>query len=96
MTTLKELKKIPLKIRSAVFGYMRQTEKQLYLSTVPIMVYYLCLGYYFHGEYFEKAGNDLQISDDKMCVERITEPEKTERGAFMNTTWYIMDYWKSE
>ena len=72
MSTLKELKSIPNKPKYTTFGYIHEMEKQLALSNVPAMINYLCLGYYFHGEFFEKAGDDLQICNDKMSIERIT------------------------
>ena len=62
MLTLKELKSIAKPPRYTAFGYIRDMEKQLKLSNVPIMINYLCLGYYFHGEYFEKCGDDLMIT----------------------------------
>ena len=35
------------------------------------MICNLCILYYFHGEYFEKAGDDIQISNDKMTITKI-------------------------
>ena len=85
MSTLKLLKSVPNKSKHAVFGYIREMEQQLALSNIPVMINYLCLGYYFHGEYFEKAGDDLQILNDKMSVKRISEP--IERIKYMNTAY---------
>ena len=85
MTTLKRLKSIPNTSKHATFGYIREMEHQLALSNIPVMINYLCLGYYFHGEYFEKAGNDLSITNDKMSVTRITAPIY---GARNRTTAY--------
>ena len=61
MTTLKALKSFPKRPRQTVFGYIRENQKQLSLYNVPALIGYLCLGYYFHGEFLEKAGDDLKI-----------------------------------
>ena len=45
-----------------VFGYGRRVQKESLLN-IPLMINYLCLAYYFHGEYFEKCGNNLEISN---------------------------------
>ena len=71
MATLKALKSIPLKWKDIAFSHTKEAEKELLgsISCISMIVSYLILGYYFHGEYFEKAGYDLSISDyDKMSV----------------------------
>ena len=69
---LKHLKSIKQDIRFTVFGYVRQNEDKLTLfCNVPSMICYLCLSYYYHGECFEKAGDDLKISNDKTTVEKV-------------------------
>ena len=59
-------------------------EKQLSISSVPVMIGYLILGYYFCGECFEEAGNDLKISNG-MSVTRIAE--QTIENLFKNTAY---------
>ena len=55
---------------------------------IPVLIHYLILGYYFHGEYFEKAGDDLEISNDKMSVERVSVTEgKTYRNNVYCKKW---------
>ena len=71
---LKQLKSIRPDIKFTVFGYVRQSENELSLfCNVPSMISYLCLSYYFHGDYFEKAGDDIQISNDKTTITKISE-----------------------
>ena len=86
MTTLKALKSIPNNPKYTVFGYIQRMEKELCVVSLPTIISYLILGYYFHGEYFEKAGDDLKISNDKMSVIRINKPSPI-FTAFMNTAY---------
>lgn len=65
---LKRLKQIDDHEKSPVFGYIRRVQKELTLLNVPIMIYYLCLGYYFMEEYFEKSANEMEISENKLTV----------------------------
>ena len=85
MATLKALKLLPNNTKYTTFGYVRRMEKESFPLNIPAMITYLILKYYFHGEYFEKAGDDLEISDDKMSVTRITSPGSFNR--FMNTAY---------
>ena len=71
----KQLKSIEQETQLTVFGYIRQNQNKLSLfCNVPDGISYLCLSYYyFHGEYFEKAGNDIQISNDEMTVAKVVD-----------------------
>ena len=82
---MKALKLLPNNTKYTIFGYVRRMEKESFPLNIPAMITYLILKYYFHGEYFEKAGDDLEISDDKMSVTRITSPGRLNR--FMNTAY---------
>ena len=69
---LKRLKSIDPKIKLTVFGYVRQNECKLKLfSIVSSMISYLCLAYFHLAEYFEKAGDDIEISEDEMTITKI-------------------------
>ena len=73
MTTLKQLKCIGKRYKYSVFGYIRLKEKELSLCNIPQMIHYLCLQYYFHGEYFDKCiGDDAEISSDKMITKAMS------------------------
>ena len=76
---------MPNKPKHATFGYIRKMERKLSLSNVPVMINYLCLGFYFHGEYFEKCGHDLKIINDKMSVRRMNTKYGGEE--YMNTAY---------
>ena len=55
-----------------VFGYVRENEITLSLTcTIPTVISYLCLCYFTHGEYFEKAGNDVSVSDNQMTITKM-------------------------
>ena len=68
-----------------VFGYIRGFEKKLSLQNIPTLINYLCLQFYFHGEYFEKIGDDLEISNDKMMVK--SKPDKCGDNEAFGKTW---------
>lgn len=68
-TSLKELKAIDEPTQFAVFGYIRQQEKELslYINITPEIIY-LCLAYYYLGEHFDKTAACYELSEDKMTV----------------------------
>eukprot|EP01084_Bolivina_argentea_P037165 68717_1 len=67
--SLNHLKSINTDIKYTVFGYIRECETKLCLHTnIPIMVSYICLSYYFHGEYFDKCSNDIVISNSTNTI----------------------------
>ena len=69
---LKRLKAVNDKDTFTVFGFIRNTQNELSMN-VPMMIFYLCLGYFFEAEYFEKCGNNMQISADKLTITQIEE-----------------------
>ena len=85
MATLKMLKSIPYLPKMTVFGYTREREKELILPRIPVMLNNIILIFYFHGEYWEKFGYDLGISEDKTSIQRMTPPIGT---TFCNNTAY--------
>eukprot|EP01084_Bolivina_argentea_P015298 28600_1 len=69
---LKQVKHIHSKYKYIVFGYMRTQQLKLSLNDIPMLISYLCLSYYFHGEQLEKCGEQLRISGNKMTVTKIS------------------------
>ena len=56
-----------------IFGYFRKQESLLKTSIPPIICY-LCMGYYYNPEYFSRAKEDcFIISDDKLTVTNIKQ-----------------------
>ena len=74
MTTLNalELRSIPSRPKYATFGYIHILERDLKIANIPTMICYLILEFLYNREYFEKAGEDLQISRDKMSITKDT------------------------
>ena len=87
-TSLKVLKYIDQRTKFVVFGYIREYENKLslYINISP-GICYICLAYYFLGEYFEKAGNQFIISNDKMTVTKKQESYKYEYSNWNNTAY---------
>ena len=84
---LKQMKCIKQDIKFTVFGYIRQNENNLSLfCNVPSMISYLCLSYYFHGEYFEKVANDVNVSNDKMTITKISNTNNWKNTSY-GKTW---------
>ena len=73
MVTLKQLKMLDNSDKSLVFGFIKMMEKKSNLIAIPLLVFYNILGYYYIHDYFEKCGDDLQISEDKMTITKITK-----------------------
>ena len=70
MIKLKQLKRIDTKHKFPVFGYIRRVQNESDIN-IPMMINYLCLVYFFHGEFFVKCGDNLQISDGDMTLTKI-------------------------
>ena len=85
MTPFNKLKLLPKTVKYLVSGYIHQKQTQNASSKDPLLIIYLVLRYFFDGEYFEKAGNDLEISDDGMSIERITQPSAS--NSLSNTVY---------
>ena len=90
---LKELKSIPNRTKCIAFGYIHAKEKQLSLPNVPDSINYLCLMYYFHGEFFEKAGNDLKICDERMSIQKVIRNVNQWNNTGYCKTWISSDLW---
>ena len=54
-----------------MFGYIREKENELILHNIPSIISYISLMYYFHGEHFDKHGQYLKSSPDKMTITNI-------------------------
>ena len=48
-------------------GYVREIN----IDNVPMVVCYMCAAYYFHGEYFTKAGDGMVMEDNQMSVSHL-------------------------
>ena len=71
---LKKLKEISNKYKFTVFGYIRSIENESLLNIPPIICY-LCLGYYFHQDYFVSCDKYIKISEDKLTVTQVDSRE---------------------
>jgi len=86
MATKKARQLINTRSGHTVSGFFRQCADTHSLSTtIPVMLTYLCLYYYFHGEFFEKCGQDLQIQHSRMTITRIKNPKKGYGSKYSNT-----------
>ena len=75
--SLKQLKAIKNKYQFTVFGYIREKQEELSLDTIPPIISYTCLAFYFHkmDEFdAEKCGENLTLSQNKETIRR--EPER--------------------
>ena len=85
--SLKRLESINTDTRLTVFGYLRQNENKMALfCNISSIISYLCLSYYYHGKYFETAGNDLQTSNDKMAITKVSNNKNLNNTAY-GKTW---------
>ena len=60
--------------KSTVFGYVREAQKKTADTNIPIVIFYICLGYFFDHDYFEKWDDSyMQISNNKSTIEHIKD-----------------------
>ena len=71
MAVVKQLKYVSDRCKHTVFGYIRGKEEELELNCIPPIITYLCIEFYFQGEYIAKCTNDLKITNDKKTVTKI-------------------------
>ena len=63
---------IPSSFKSLVNGYIRDQQNKLLLGqNIPSVIMYICILYYYDGEYFTQSNEDLSISKDKRTVTKI-------------------------
>ena len=75
-----------------VFGYIRNIEsKRTFTCDIPMMIIYICLTYYFHGEYWYKYGHDLVISKDKTSITKAFNANNKDNRAF-GKNWIDMKH----
>ena len=59
----------------SVFGYVRKMEKELKCCSIPLLIFYICFGYYYLQEFFTRS-DYLTISKDKLSVEHTKKDGK--------------------
>ena len=75
MSFKKLLKMVDDGSKDSVFGYIRQSCKESGKASIPMMIQYCCLRYYFLNEYFSKCGINMKISDNGHVVRAIRRSE---------------------
>ena len=72
MASVKTGKKADKRSNLIAFGYLRKQESRHKLSSIPPIIAYLCIAYFYNPEYFAKAREDcFIISDDKLKITNI-------------------------
>eukprot|EP01083_Nonionella_stella_P304168 1055804_1 len=66
----------------ADISFIRRMQSELCIDNVPMLVQYLCLMYYHHGEYLQVWDNQMQISKDRMTVRRDTPTSLIDSDVF--------------
>ena len=70
-----------------VFGYIRKMEKQLSSQNIPKDITKICLEFYFMNEYFERAGQDIRISDNKLSITSICKTDHSWSNISFTKNW---------
>ena len=90
MSFPKLLENVNKQVKYCVFGYIRNIELLFKFPSIPIVIFYLCLGYYYNAEQFEDARKDcFRISNDKLTITNI------KRCRFPNHTIYLQRFIES-
>ena len=83
---LPTLRDIDKDTKYIVFGYINQIENVYNFEKIPSLICFICLAYYYNNpEYFESAGDNIIISNNKQMI------TKTIHNDFSNTT--LMNQW---
>ena len=59
--------------KNAVFGYVRSMEKRLSVCSIPALISYIILNYYYLSDYFAKYGKQVKVSNDNMKATKVAE-----------------------
>jgi len=70
-------------VKYLIFGYIKQIQNEQSLTNIPLLINYLCILYFYENEYFDKIGDGITVSDDKLTITQ-TKPFKNN---WMNTTY---------
>lgn len=65
---IKKLSKIDIKTKYGVYGWVRNAEKELKLSNIPLLVSSICILYYHEEEIFARCGKTVTLSADKKHI----------------------------
>ena len=72
MSSLKKLKAVGKRSKYCVFGFIRESELLLKLSTIPRLINFLCLSYFHIKDFFLKARKpEFIISNDGLQIKNI-------------------------
>ena len=72
-TQLKLLSRIDKVTKYAVYGWIREKEKQLKLGTVPSAIATICVLYYREDEIFDILNEEIKASENKKVIKKISE-----------------------
>eukprot|EP01084_Bolivina_argentea_P000397 749_1 len=89
-------KKVQVKIRDAVFGFVREVENKLIdKQTIPDLIHHICLLYYFESDEwdFETIGDALTLCDNLLTIKH--GQAKSGHGALLkNIVNHGKHHWK--
>ena len=87
-----QFEKVDWRTKALINGYVKQLNKLLnskdnqLFDNIPLLVIYACTLYYYETEFFEKAGNDLEIID-KITIKKL-QNESNWSNAVYGAQWY--------
>mmetsp|Transcript_68697 Transcript_68697/g.109119 ORF Transcript_68697/g.109119 Transcript_68697/m.109119 type:complete len:295 (+) Transcript_68697:55-939(+) len=85
MSSLFRLKQADNYYKFAVFGFVREAEHDWKLPSIPTMMTYVCLSYYFVPEFIAKAEADcFELSNDRRTAAKISSDGKHKHKICMN------------
>ena len=68
MSFKKLLKNVSNRDKMCTFGYIKRQEKRLNIASVPLMIQYYCLKYYYEFDEFEKCGSGMMIEENNRKI----------------------------
>ena len=70
---LKRLSTIDDKTKYGVYGWIREAEKELKSSQIPLMISSICILYYHEYDTFEIVPDNTRISCNGKCITKINQ-----------------------
>lgn len=81
---IKTAKQIPELDHHLVFGYIHCLEKNLSLQSVPSLIIYICLAFYYQKEYFMQSCDDIKVSNNKQTITKTQNDRSFNNKSYLN------------
>ena len=89
MALFKQLSKIDDRTKYSVYGWIREAERSLHLTHIPMMINSICILFYRDDEIFDIIGKNVKVSSNKKCITKLEAPPPDNK--WDNNTYGILE-----